>query len=161
MNRIIQKIIETLSTEPMASDDFEIAVLRAFQPYQAYFPENSYRMVIEDGVKCGAIVVEGEVYRVVRPSPTEAPVSAAKTAESVPAATSTPWKPIHSAPCDGTSVLVGYGTATLAHLDPVVGFYGNYHPNSPGKQCWRCSHTRAKIYEPLYWMPIPGFPEEN
>jgi hypothetical protein len=71
------------------------------------------------------------------------------------------WLPIESAPPDGTPVLacsIGYGRATGLGLHPFTAVYSAFHPNAPGKKCWRDinGHRRA----PTHWMPLPKGPKK-
>lgn len=62
------------------------------------------------------------------------------------------WNTIDSAPTDSTDVLLYIGRKGQP---PVVGFFGFYHPNSPGKPCWRDSQSRSKLHQPAAWVPLP------
>ena len=73
------------------------------------------------------------------------------------------WQPIESAPKDGTPVLVcrcDYNTRDefgWKGRAPFTAYFGNYHPNSPGKGEWRddSGHKRPHI---THWMPLPDPP---
>jgi hypothetical protein len=60
------------------------------------------------------------------------------------------WKPIETAPKDGTRVLV-------CHKDyyyPETAAFKTYHPNSQGKPTWRNSISGTKI-APTHWTELP------
>ena len=76
------------------------------------------------------------------------------------------WKPIETAPRDGTPVLLcvagydpddKYGWQGMA---PFTGYFGTYHPNSPGNGEWRddSGHRRPAV---THWMPLPAAPTEQ
>lgn len=68
------------------------------------------------------------------------------------------WQPIELAPKDGTHILVCtvLKNRTNFYL-PQVGFFGTYHPNAKGKQCWRAVYMGV-IINPTHWMPLPEQP---
>jgi hypothetical protein len=78
-----------------------------------------------------------------------------------PDAPTTLWRPIATAPKDGTPILAcieGYATAKgqfVLHPSqgPITVFWGTYHPNSPGQKAWR---DGSGIRRPhlTHWMPL-------
>lgn len=66
-----------------------------------------------------------------------------------------PWKPIETAPKDGTEILVCH-----EWYQPETAYWGTYHPNSPGKKCWRASRGGVRIL-PWYWMELPPKPSKK
>src|SRR5262245_44394030 len=65
------------------------------------------------------------------------------------------WRPIDSAPKDGTEILVAY--------DPSVGWNNivawRYKANGTGAECWRDSYTLKRIWNtPTHWQPLPPPP---
>lgn len=68
------------------------------------------------------------------------------------------WQPIESAPKDGTRVLVcAISKNRISVYLPQVAFFGTYHPNAKGKQCWRAANMGI-IINPTHWMPLPEQP---
>lgn len=71
-----------------------------------------------------------------------------------------------SPPKDGTPILVWMGDwkANLWMVPQIVVF-GVFHPNSPGKPCWRNPIGGNKIgekgWEPRWWMPVPHMNKED
>jgi hypothetical protein len=71
------------------------------------------------------------------------------------------WRPIETAPRDGTPILAcvsGYGDEELwPGRGPITVYWGTYHPNSPGKGAWRDGngHRRPHL---THWMPLPEPP---
>ena len=60
----------------------------------------------------------------------------------------TAWKPIETAPRDGTRILILHEERFV-----VTAF-------SSGEVCWRESWSRELIHgKQTHWMPIPEFPE--
>ena len=57
------------------------------------------------------------------------------------------WRPIKTAPCDGSRVLL------FTHM-PIVGSYQNFRD-----QGWFTDNGRPLI--PTHWMPLPKAPEEE
>ncbi len=65
-------------------------------------------------------------------------------------------------PKDGTPILIYMGDWTAPfhlHCVPVIGLFGEYHPNARGRPRWRTAHGQ-NIYqdwksEPQWWMPLP------
>ena len=76
----------------------------------------------------------------------------------------TGWKPIETAPRDGTPVLVcvaGYDASQefgWKGRAPFTAFFGTYHPNSPGKAEWRDDSGNRRPYI-THWMPLPAAPK--
>lgn len=52
------------------------------------------------------------------------------------------------APKDGTRILVWWEDSIEERHWAVV-FWGKYHPNSPGKDCWRLDYTSQPIDFPF------------
>jgi hypothetical protein len=74
---------------------------------------------------------------------------------------------METAPKDGTPILacrVGYETDTSYVLHPAGGpitvYFGNYHPNSPGKGEWRDGSGHRRPYL-THWMPLPEPPRSS
>jgi hypothetical protein len=71
------------------------------------------------------------------------------------------WKSLDSAPTDGTIIRVYRGAGEA----PDSAYYGIYHPNSPGKLCWRLNYTHQPIgllVNEALWAPMeypPDAPE--
>ena len=73
----------------------------------------------------------------------------------------TDWKPIESAPKDGTAVLGCVGNAP-GHYAPRMIVWAAYHPNAQGKECWRdapiCGNKMERV---THWMPLPPPPGKD
>lgn len=63
------------------------------------------------------------------------------------------WRSITSAPHDGAFVLTCRGRRAG---DVLVAYFGPYHTNARGKDCWR-TPVGLKV-EPEFWMPLPVRP---
>lgn len=61
----------------------------------------------------------------------------------------TGWRPIETAPRDGTMILVGRWDQGLATV------YGDHWAEDPG--CW---YDSSGLFEPTHWMPLPEPPED-
>jgi len=72
------------------------------------------------------------------------------------------WKPIETAPMDGTIVLAcgDYDPAEKFGLQshPMTVRWEVYHPNAPGKGLWRDKNGH-KMMHLTHWMPIPNPPK--
>lgn len=80
---------------------------------------------------------------------------------SPPAQGANGWLPIESAPKDGTWVLVCIDRLYLINgFTPQVAYFGTYHPNTPGAECWRNSQ-RHVLAEPTHWRPLPDPPAQE
>lgn len=62
---------------------------------------------------------------------------------------------METAPHDGTRVLLDFGYKYGCSI--VVAFWGSYHPNAPGAECWRVDWTRAKLPQADRWHYLPAF----
>ena len=71
------------------------------------------------------------------------------------------WRDIATAPGDGTPVLGCSDGPWLEvwsiGLAPQTVRFRTYHPNQPGKACWRNEDGRP-VY-PTLWLPLPATPE--
>lgn len=67
------------------------------------------------------------------------------------------WQPIETAPKDGTPIWVCNDHYTENGFLPISVRWCSFHPNSPGKECWR-DINRAKVARINYWMPLPAAP---
>jgi hypothetical protein len=67
----------------------------------------------------------------------------------------TTWQPLDTAPHDGTEILGVYACEHYYH--PTTVFWGVYHPNAPGRPCWREARGRNKVLV-THWMPLPPRP---
>lgn len=76
----------------------------------------------------------------------------------------TSWRPIETAPKDGTAVLLGSakdGGAWVGKYVPV--YQSGYRPNNPWFSVMlTCEHLPAKppYLRPTHWMPLPPPPEQ-
>jgi hypothetical protein len=76
------------------------------------------------------------------------------------------WRPIATAPRDGTPILAcmaGYGTSWGSYVlhpseQPMTIYFGNYHPNSPGRGEWRDGNGHRRPHM-THWMPLPDPPK--
>lgn len=70
-----------------------------------------------------------------------------------------PWKPIETAPKDGTPILACLGGEcyTGHGFLPVSVRWTSFHPNAKGKECWRDSRG-YKIDLIEFWMDLPPAP---
>lgn len=66
------------------------------------------------------------------------------------------WKPIKTAPTDGTVVLVCHKDRHV--FAPEAAYFGTYHPNSVNGKTWRSVNSSTKIVV-THWMPLPNKPE--
>lgn len=70
------------------------------------------------------------------------------------------WRPIETAPKDGTFVLachVGPWAETYEQWRaPMTVAWRGFHPNAPGKKQWR--NSDGKPVGPTHWMPLPAPP---
>lgn len=64
------------------------------------------------------------------------------------------WQPIETAPKDGTLVLL----CDAVLYEPRTGCWASFHPNVPGKECWRTSAIGGHRLNPSHWMPLPVSP---
>lgn len=76
------------------------------------------------------------------------------------------WKDIALAPKDGTLVLgcsLPYQKTNWGILDqyraPRAVRWGAYHPNAPGKECWRAANGKP-MHHLTHWQPLPNPPKE-
>ena len=73
------------------------------------------------------------------------------------------WRPIASAPKDGTFVLGCLGGSWEHEYDqwrmPTTICYRAYHPNAPGKRQWRNSVGHPCVC--THWIPLPDPPIEQ
>lgn len=70
------------------------------------------------------------------------------------------WIRLDSAPTDGTRIVLYCGFGYPA----VVVFFGIFHPNSPGKPCWRVDYTNQPVHfsgEQARWRPLPEPPTKG
>jgi hypothetical protein len=65
------------------------------------------------------------------------------------------WKPIETAPMDGTIILGVWESEN--YYFPTAVYFGHYHPNSRGNLCWRDASGRNKI-RVSHWQPLPIAP---
>lgn len=66
------------------------------------------------------------------------------------------WKPIETAPRDGTLILAC--NADRYHIQEIC--WASYHPNSKGAECWRTAAicgNKANLV--THWMPRPIGPK--
>lgn len=71
------------------------------------------------------------------------------------------WKPISSAPRDGTAILACYAPHYVTNgFLPVAVQWRTYHPNARGNEEWRDS-SGAKVRAITHWMPLPEPPKET
>jgi hypothetical protein len=72
------------------------------------------------------------------------------------------WKPIGTAPKDGTIILScgTYADRNDLGEHPRAVVWKIYHPNAPGKGTWR-NHLGHKENFLTHWMPLPVAPEED
>jgi hypothetical protein len=75
------------------------------------------------------------------------------------------WRGMESAPKDGSPILVCWGEYSrkedmILHpwRCPLTAYWGTFHPNSPGKPCWRNSQGE-KLQDMSHWMPLPEPPK--
>lgn len=76
------------------------------------------------------------------------------------------WRPIDTAPRDGTPILAciaGYsikqgGFVLHPARHPLTVYWGTYHPNSPGKGEWRDGSGHRRPYL-THWLPLPQGPK--
>lgn len=66
------------------------------------------------------------------------------------------WKPINTAPKDGTLILV----CTENYYFPETASWRTYHPNAKGKPSWRSNNMGTKL-EPTHWMELPEKPKTS
>lgn len=70
----------------------------------------------------------------------------------------TEWRPIETAPKDGTPILACYGNHYVTNgFLPVAVKWGTYHPNAKGNECFRDCRGH-KIETITHWMPLPEPP---
>ena len=69
------------------------------------------------------------------------------------------WKPIDSAPKDGTIILACglYKDREDLEVHPRSVCFKAYHPNAPGKGTWR-NHLGHKENQLTHWIPMPKSP---
>ncbi len=63
------------------------------------------------------------------------------------------WEKIDTAPKDGTIIRFYRGNGNA----PESVYWGRFHPNSPGKDCWRLNYTNQPIQyisDSAMWKPI-------
>src|SRR6201996_2449825 len=71
------------------------------------------------------------------------------------------WKPIETAPKDGTAIFACYAPPYDTHgFLPVAVRWRNHHPNAKGKEAFR-DHTGAKCEHLTHWMPLPESPTRD
>lgn len=74
------------------------------------------------------------------------------------------WRPIETAPKDGTPILGcrPYESAYNLHPadHPTTIYWGTYHPNSPGKGAWRDGNGHKRPYM-THWMPLLASPADQ
>ena len=72
------------------------------------------------------------------------------------------WKPIETAPQDGTEILACFWHPDLPHLyKPTTVMWAAYHPNAEGKKTFRTSHIGGNKMERLtHWIPLPEPPKD-
>jgi len=71
------------------------------------------------------------------------------------------WKPIETAPKDGTAIFACYAPPYDTHgFLPVAVRWRNHHPNAKGKEAFR-DHTGAKCEHLTHWMPLPESPTHD
>lgn len=71
------------------------------------------------------------------------------------------WKPIETAPKDGTVVLgchFSYGDRNDLGAHPRAVRFQAFHPNAPGKACWRNMYGHKEQHL-THWMPLPEAPK--
>jgi len=68
------------------------------------------------------------------------------------------WKPIESAPKDGTRVLVTRWPRT-GHTDPTKIAW--CYADSPAFKEWRIRLNKGLRYDPTHWRPLPAPPSEE
>lgn len=69
------------------------------------------------------------------------------------------WRPIETAPRDGTPILVCYGPRYDSNgFLPVAVRWRTFHPNAKGKEAFRNS-AGCKVERATHWMPLPEPPE--
>jgi hypothetical protein len=69
------------------------------------------------------------------------------------------WKPIESAPRDGTPIIVCYAPHYTSNgFLPVAVRWRSFHPNAKGKELFRDS-AGAKVEHVTHWMPLPEPPK--
>lgn len=69
------------------------------------------------------------------------------------------WQPIETAPKDGSIILACWNEHYASNgFMPQSVYWGTYHPNAPGTECWRNS-ARHKAGPFSHWIPLPKGPE--
>jgi hypothetical protein len=69
------------------------------------------------------------------------------------------WKPIETAPRDGTPILVCYAPQYTSNgFLPVAVRWRSFHPNAKGKELFRDS-SGTKVEHVTHWMPLPEPPK--
>ena len=67
------------------------------------------------------------------------------------------WRPIESAPRDGTPILVCNALYDQNGFLPQAVRWRTYHPNAAGEECFRDSKGH-KVERIAFWMPLPASP---
>lgn len=71
------------------------------------------------------------------------------------------WRPIESAPRDGTPILVCYADTYVSNgFLPIAVRWRSYHPNAKGEEDFR-DIGGARIRKITHWMPLPNPPKED
>jgi hypothetical protein len=66
----------------------------------------------------------------------------------------TGWRPIETAPRDGTQIII---PSQFAQMDADI---AAYDPSCPSGHYWWSIKLELSIDEPKWWMPIPEVPNE-
>lgn len=83
-------------------------------------------------------------------------IDAQRIAELEAQVTVMQWRPIETAPKDGTMILVCNEGENL--YSPTSAVWASYHPNAEGKKCWRTSRICGDKLNPTHWMPLSTMP---
>jgi len=71
------------------------------------------------------------------------------------------WKPIETAPKDGTPIIAcgDYDDDFGIENHPRTVVFKTYHPNAPGKGTWR-NHLGHKENHLTHWVEVPESPDK-
>lgn len=69
------------------------------------------------------------------------------------------WRPIETAPRDGTVILTCVDHPPV--YAPTKTVWASYHPNSKGIECWRTASICGNKLGATHWMPMLPSPAQE